>query len=1385
MNSSARRVALVSFVAVVAASSLLTQPALADGTYQTLPFSQNWSDPALITANNDWSGVPGIIGFRGDSLTAANDVDARTVVAPDEPGVVNVTANLSNPSGSSAGGIAELVVADPVVAFQGSGTADAPYLLLHLNTTGKTNIVLSFNARDLDGSTDNSVQQVAVLYRVGATGNYTNIPAAYIADATTGPSLATLVTPVSVTLPAACENQAQVQIRIVTTNASGNDEWVGIDDISVTGTGADTAPSVVSTVPADTATGVAVSSNITVTFTEPVTADATSFTLECPAGSARPFGVTGSGTATITIDPTTDLPIGTSCNVGVIAANVTDLDGTLDPMASGYAWTFDTASAVPSLSIDNVTKAEGNSGPTTFTFTVSLSVPAPVGGVTFNIATADGTATVGDNDYVANSLTGQTILEGGSSYTFDVTVNGDTTVELDETFIVNVTGVTGANVNTDHGTGTITNDDVALLKIGEIQGSGTASTMVGVTVTTRGIVTARKANGFFIQEADGAGDGDPATSDGIFVFTSSAPASTIAVGDTVQVQGKVSEYYGFTELVGPLAITEIPDPPAALPTPIVLTTTLPSAAPAVWEQLENLEGMRVRVPSMTVAVPTTGYAGTHYTTGTAGNGIFYGVVTGVARPMREEGFPYPDAIPVGSTIPRWDANPELIKVDSDALTGSAKLNVASRTVLTEVVGPLDYTFDRYTILPDPLLAGVTAPPVVATPFTPIAVTPPAANEFTVASYNLQRFYDDVNDPVPADDADENGTTPEQFAARLAKASLHIRDFMKMPDIVGLIEVENISALQRLAAQISADAVAAGQPDPAYASYLVEGFDPGGIDVGYLVKTSSGRVTDITVSQELADSVLHNPDSSTSILHDRPPLMLRATVHSPAGGSYPVTVVLNHLRSLNDVDTATVETPKSYGWPTKGDRVRAKRLAQAVDLANFVQARQTVDPTERIILMGDMNAFEVNDGFVHMMGTMTGTAYDPSATLVDTLVDGTTWVPGDGIDLVEPNLVNLLSTVANPDERYGYVFDVAAQNLDQMSVSAGLVAATKAFRMEHARVNADFHEIDRSTTDRRLSDHDPIVGYFTMGPMLAPVATPIVVGATKTFTGSGFTAGSILKLFVSTAAGPLDTNPSGWTPTTWSPTQLTWDIPANLPLAQGFATVMVVNTDEGYATSNVVDQLVYGDVTDGLPTILTVNGTALSASNQAFPGAHVETVLTPGSTVTVTGTGFDSPLVNLFTVAGNFGPLTPLVGWTATELQVVVPAGVPAGPGTFQVVNAVAGWPLSNAVTTVLRSQITVTSVNVSGSTVEVVGDGFCGLTAINLFNLQGGVAVNLGGLHADGTPLITLNVVDAQHFNFLLPGTAQAGAAYVQALNPPYTPFAASGTGPGGAFLIP
>ena len=189
----------------------------------------------------DRSNVPSIIGYRGDDLTAATGADPQTIVG-DGTGVPDVNINQTAPNTFNTGGVAEFEIANPVVALSGSGTADAPFLLIHLNTVGVANVNVSYNLRDIDGSVDNAVQAVALQYRIGTTGDFTNIPSGYVADASSGPSSATLVTPVSVTLPTAAENQAQVQLRIITTNATGNDEWIGIDDINIAGTPAVASP---------------------------------------------------------------------------------------------------------------------------------------------------------------------------------------------------------------------------------------------------------------------------------------------------------------------------------------------------------------------------------------------------------------------------------------------------------------------------------------------------------------------------------------------------------------------------------------------------------------------------------------------------------------------------------------------------------------------------------------------------------------------------------------------------------------------------------------------------------------------------------------------------------------------------------------------------------------------------------------------------------------------------------------------------------------------------------------------------------------------------------------------------------------------------------------
>ncbi|MFZ1575444.1 MAG: Calx-beta domain-containing protein [Chromatiaceae bacterium] len=117
------------------------------------------------------------------------------------------------------------------------------------------------------------------------------------------------------------------------------------------------------------------------------------------------------------------------------------------------------ATALPTLSLANVSQAEGNSGTSVMTFTATLSAAAPTGGVTFSFATANGTATAG-SDYVAASGS-RTIAAGATTATVPVTINGDTAVEADETLTVGITGATNTSNTTASATGTITNDDGA------------------------------------------------------------------------------------------------------------------------------------------------------------------------------------------------------------------------------------------------------------------------------------------------------------------------------------------------------------------------------------------------------------------------------------------------------------------------------------------------------------------------------------------------------------------------------------------------------------------------------------------------------------------------------------------------------------------------------------------------------------------------------------------------------------------------------------------------------------------------------------------------------------------------------------------------------------
>jgi predicted extracellular nuclease len=737
----------------------------------------------------------------------------------------------------------------------------------------------------------------------------------------------------------------------------------------------------------------------------------------------------------------------------------------------------------PSLSISNTQAVEGDSGTTEFLFTVSLSA-ASASTVTVDYATADGTATSG-SDYVAENGT-LTIPAGSTSVTFSVTVNGDTTVEPNETFFVNLTNPANATIADAQGTGTISNDDVTIVPIHDIQGNGNFSPLAGQSVTTRGIVTGRRNNGFFLQTADADIDADPATSQGIFVFTSTAPPADAQIGNALIVSGTVIEFVPAAD-PGQLSLTEITGPTLTLvstmnplPTPVQLTTTFPDPEGPL-DQLERVEAMRVTAASFTVVAATGGSTSEPNATGSS-NGQLNLVVTGTPRPFREPGIQAPDPAPGGGSIPpipRWDFNPELLFSDTDAL-GGPRYDLAVGATLQNYVGPLDYGFRRFSVHQDPTVA----PTITAGP-APSAARVPTAGEFTYATYNLERFFDTVNDPAIG----EPVLTALAFENRLAKASLGIRNFLHTPDILGVVEVENLSTLQALATRINADAVAASQPDPQYAAYLLEGNDVGGIDVGYLVKTAEVALgkqrVEVTrpVEQLGKDETWNDPSSGPgTLLNDRPPLLMDAVVNYADGRAFPITVIQVHQRSLNGAD----------GDDAAGDRTRTKRHLQAVFLAEQIDDMQTADPQRRILVGGDFNAFEFNDGLTDAMGTVTGL---PSP-------DNQTAVTGDGIDYVAQDLLNLF-VEETPDQRYTFEFDGNAQSLDHVLINQALGASAGAVGLDHARINADFPEILRGNTGTvaRLADHDPAMAYIDVASAdlgVTAVASPASVAVGGTF-----------------------------------------------------------------------------------------------------------------------------------------------------------------------------------------------------------------------------------------------------------------------------------------------
>lgn len=546
-----------------------------------------------------------------------------------------------------------------------------------------------------------------------------------------------------------------------------------------------------------------------------------------------------------------------------------------------------------------------------------------------------------------------------------------------------------------------------------IQGSERDSPHVNAMATTNdNIVTAVGAGGFFMQTPSARSDNDVNTSDGIFVVHSGSP--TVAVGDQVDVVGKVLDGEGesdersiwyFTRIDATVTggSVTVDASNQTLPAPVEFSASRPSTDPAArsctWEY-ECYEGMRVRVASGTVATGSQ-YFGSDpvaemYVTATS------------SRPFREPGIEYPGE----AGLPVWDGNPELFELDPDKL-GLTNVSWDPGTTFA-ATGVLAYEWLGYELWPTELTLRTAGPSL------PRAVRAKTAGEVSVASLNTLNL-------------GQGGSTDP---TALAKQSLYVRELMGAPDVIGVQEVHGLPALEELAARI--------ESDDASATYTARVLAPGtsGQKVGFLVR--SGVTINAVTEHGRSETFIDPRDGSVDTLHDRPPLVLDATVDE-----LDFSVVVIHNRSLTDIDD-----------PARGEWIRVKRLAQAQSVARLVQSLQN----ERLIVVGDYNAFQFTDGYVDVVGQISGNAV-PSENM------------HSGDDLVDPDLTNLIHGLPAA-ERYSFLFEASAQALDHALVNQRM--APHAVEMQYARGNADAAGVNQNdgTNPLAASDHDGFVVYLS-------------------------------------------------------------------------------------------------------------------------------------------------------------------------------------------------------------------------------------------------------------------------------------------------------------------
>lgn len=560
----------------------------------------------------------------------------------------------------------------------------------------------------------------------------------------------------------------------------------------------------------------------------------------------------------------------------------------------------------------------------------------------------------------------------------------------------------------------------AYTAIYDIQGNGDSSPLAGTSVTTQGVVTAVFAslNGYYIQ--DETGDGDVATSDGIFVY--SPGGISVSVGQRIRVTGTVTEYNTVTELTNPSGLTVLASGISIAPTPVVLPE-------AFNGELERYEGMLVRIDApMTVA---QNYFQGRYGQVTLAAGGRLIKPTNVHRPgsvealalaaenarrvlMLDDGSSSqnPNPIPyigLDNTLRAGDSVSNLIGVIDHGLINSD----------TSATAPRDYKLHP------------TVAPVFSRDNPRTAAPAAVGGNVKVASFNVLNYFSTLD--VAGNGCYPGGTRSDcrgaDSAAEFTRQQAKIVAAMTAinADVFGLMEIENNGnvAAQNLVSALNAVAGAgtwAVVPAPA------SGTGTDAIRVAMIYKPA--RLSLVGASLSDVDAI-----------NNRPPF---AQTFAAANGE-KFSVIVNHMKSKSCGSDGGVDADNGDGQGCYNGRrqLQAQRL-----LNHFIPLVKAAAGDDDVLVIGDLNAYGMED---------------PVVTLTDA------------------GLVNEAARfIATP---YSYIFDGESGNLDHALSTPSLSAQVSGVAEWHINAdepsvidyNTEFKPQDLYAANAyRSSDHDPVV-----------------------------------------------------------------------------------------------------------------------------------------------------------------------------------------------------------------------------------------------------------------------------------------------------------------------